>query len=157
MTDPERHEPPHEPTPKVGAGEHKVEVPLDELPEVPHPPHRASAGQLAFGEEQPSLLEAMGGPVGMAESSIPSIAFLIATTAGSEVKEAALIAIGLAFAMALVRVVRREPARFALFGIFGVAVCAGVAAADGRGQELLPAELRRERGLRHRRHGLDPR
>ncbi len=126
----------HDPKFEVGTEEHHVEVSLDELPEIPHPPHRASAGELAFGDEQPSLLEAMGGPVGMVESGVPPIAFLIASTAGSEVKEAAIIAVALAVVMALVRLVRREPARFALFGILGVAIAAGIATVTGEAKNF---------------------
>ena len=126
----------HDPKLEIGPHDHKIEIPLDELPGVPHPPHRASAGELAFGDEQPSLLEAMGGPVGMVESAVPSIAFLIATTAGASVTRAAMVAVGIAVVMAIVRVVRREPARFALFGIFGVAVCAAIAAVTGEAKNF---------------------
>ncbi|MDO9355727.1 MAG: DUF3159 domain-containing protein [Solirubrobacteraceae bacterium] len=132
MTDPQSPagEPAHEPKLAIGR-DHKVEVGVDDLPDVPHPPHRQSASQLAFGDEQPSLLEAMGGPVGMAESAIPSIAFLIATTLKAEVATASIIAVGTALVLAFARLIRRETVQFALTGLVGVAVCAAVAIFTG--------------------------
>ncbi len=43
-------------------------------------------GSLLTAKEPPSLMEAMGGPRGMTESAAPTLAFVIATTAGAEVK-----------------------------------------------------------------------
>jgi hypothetical protein len=106
--------------------------------------HRAVAGAPDIqGERPPSLAEAVGGPVGIAETTLPAVAFVVAYTAsGSDTNTAAAVAVGLALALTLVRLVRRESPRHALSGLVGVGFAAFVAAKSGRAENyFLPGLL----------------
>ena len=73
----------------------------------------------------PSLAEAVGGPLGMAETSLPAVAFVVAYTAsGSDTNTAAAVAVGLALVLAVARLVRRESPQHALSGLIGVGFAA---------------------------------
>lgn len=115
---------------------------IQDLPEVPHAAPRKSASALAFAEERPSILEAMGGTMGIIESGVPSVAFIAAVTAGASTKAAAIIAVGVAILFGVVRVARRETVQFAVTGIFGVVISALVAGATGKAKTFyLPGFL----------------
>lgn len=115
---------------------------LNDLPEVPHAAPRKSASALAFGAERPSMLEAMGGPLGIVESGVPSIAFIIAVTAGATTKTAAIISVVVALAFGVVRLLRRETVQFALTGVVGVGISAALASATGKAKTFfLPGFL----------------
>jgi hypothetical protein len=94
-------------------------------------------------ERPPTLLEAAGGPVGIVESSLPALVFVIAYTAsGQDVNVSAGIAVGLTVVLALVRLIRREPARHALSGLIGVAFAAFIATRSGKAENFfLPGLL----------------
>jgi hypothetical protein len=94
-------------------------------------------------ERPPTLLEAAGGPVGIAESSLPALVFVIAYTAsGQDVNVSAGIAVGLTVLIALARLIRREPARHALSGLIGVAFAAFIATRSGKAENFfLPGLL----------------
>ncbi|MBO9533088.1 MAG: DUF3159 domain-containing protein [Solirubrobacteraceae bacterium] len=93
-------------------------------------------------EEQPSLLEAMGGPYGAAESALPSVAFVIAYTAGLEVTPAAAVAVAIAAVAGVIRIFRRETVQFAFTGIVGVVISALVASKTGEARNFfLPGLL----------------
>ncbi|MCU0258810.1 MAG: DUF3159 domain-containing protein [Solirubrobacteraceae bacterium] len=94
-------------------------------------------------ERPPTLLEAAGGPVGIVESSLPALVFVIAYTAsGQDVNVSAAIAVGLTVVLALVRLIRREPARHALSGLIGVAFAAFIATRSGKAENFfLPGLL----------------
>ncbi len=89
------------------------------------------------------LMEAMGGPQGIADSSLPALAFVIAYTFnGNELAMAAWIAVGVGAVVALVRILRREPLQFALAGFAGVALAAFVADRTGKAEDFfLPGLL----------------
>jgi hypothetical protein len=89
------------------------------------------------------LMEAMGGPQGIADSSLPALAFVIAYTFnGNELAMAAWIAVGVGAVVALVRIFRREPLQFALAGFAGVALAAFVADRTGKAEDFfLPGLL----------------
>ncbi len=92
---------------------------------------------------QTDLGQALGGPLGMAETALPPVAFVTAYTAsGSDTDIAAAIAVGLALALAAARLVRRQSARHALTGLVGVAFAAFVAARSGKAENFfLPGLL----------------
>jgi Protein of unknown function (DUF3159) len=94
-------------------------------------------------EPQPDLLTSIGGPQGIADSSLPALAFVIAyTVGGNEIGLAAWIAIGVGAAMAVVRLLRREPLQFVLAGFAGVALAAFIADRTGRAEDFfLPGLL----------------
>jgi hypothetical protein len=97
----------------------------------------------AAGDRPPTIAEAVGGPVGMAETSLPAVAYVVAyTVSGSDTKAAAIVAVGLALVLAVARLVRRESPQHALSGLIGVAFAAFIAARSGRAENFfLPGLL----------------
>lgn len=100
------------------------------------------------GREQPegegfSLAEATGGPLGIAEATIPFLAFTITWTAtGNDVVAGGIVAVAIAAALALARVLRHETTQFAFSGLIGVAIGAFVAARTGEAKNFfLPGIL----------------
>jgi hypothetical protein len=89
------------------------------------------------------LAEAIGGPMGMIETSSPAVAFIAAyTISGSDTNTAAAVAVGLALLLAVARLVRRESPRYALSGLVGVAFAAFVATRSGKAENFfLPGLL----------------
>jgi hypothetical protein len=94
-------------------------------------------------EEREHLLHALGGRHGIADSSLPGLAFVIAYTAsGQELDVAIWTAVGLGVVMFAIRIVRRETLQFALAGFVGVAIAAFVAKQTGRAEDFfLPGLL----------------
>lgn len=94
-------------------------------------------------QRTPDLLSALGGPQGIADSSIPSLAFVIVyTVGGNDVGLAALVAVGVGALVAAVRLIRRESLQFALAGFAGVAIAAFIADRTGRAEDFfLPGLL----------------
>jgi hypothetical protein len=89
------------------------------------------------------LREAVGGPMGMAETSLPAVAFVVAYTAsGSDTNTAAEVAVALALVLTLARLVRRETPIHALSGLVGVGFAAFIATRSGRAEDFfLPGLL----------------
>jgi len=89
------------------------------------------------------IREAVGGPLGMAETSLPAVAFVIAYTAsGSDTNTAASVAVGIALVLTIARLVRRQSPMHALSGLVGVAFAAFVATRSGRAENFfLPGLL----------------
>jgi hypothetical protein len=85
----------------------------------------------------PSLAEAVGGPLGVAETSLPAVAFVVAYTAsGSDTNTAAAVAVGLALVLTIVRLVRRESPQHALSGLIGVGFAAFIATRSGKAENF---------------------
>jgi hypothetical protein len=85
--------------------------------------------QLAAGVD---LKEALGGKLGVAESGLPSAIFIVIYTVNGQVLEPALwAALGTAGAMTVYRIVRRGSLKYALGGMFGVALSAFIASRTG--------------------------
>ena len=97
----------------------------------------------APAEPPKTLAEAVGGPLGMAEASLPAVAFVVAYTAsGSDTDTAAAVAVALAIVLTLARLVRRESPVHALSGLVGVAFAAFIATRSGRAENFfLPGLL----------------
>lgn len=91
----------------------------------------------------PNLADMIGGPVGMAESALPAVAFVVAYSAsGQDTNTAAIVAVGLALVLTVVRLVRRESPIHALSGLIGVAFAAFIARKSGRAENFfLPGLL----------------
>lgn len=88
-------------------------------------------------KEEINLLDELGGPQGIADSSIPGLAFVIAyTVTGQRLGLAAGIAVGIALVIALIRVVRGERARYAASGFLGVALAAFIATRTGKAENF---------------------
>jgi hypothetical protein len=94
-------------------------------------------------DSPPTIAEAVGGPLGIVETSLPALAFVVAYTAsGSDTNTAAIVAVGLALVLTVVRLTRRESPRHALSGLIGVAFAAFVATRSGRAENFfLPGLL----------------
>ena len=90
-----------------------------------------------------SIREAVGGPLGMAETSLPAVAFVVAYTAsGSDTNTAALVAVGLALLLTVARLAKRESPVHALSGLVGVGFAAFIATRSGRAEDFfLPGLL----------------
>ena len=94
--------------------------------------------------EQPhSLAEAIGGPLGLVEASVPPVAFVAAyAISGQETRTAAFVALGLAVVLAVVRLVRRESPQQTIYGLIGVGFAAFIANRSGRAEDFfLPGLL----------------
>lgn len=102
----------------------------------------ADTGAVLRSDERPSMLDLMGGPLGMAETAIPTVAFVTATTVGAPINTAAFIAVGLAAVLAIARMLRRQTPQFALMGVIGVAISAFIASKTGEARDFfLPGFL----------------
>jgi Protein of unknown function (DUF3159) len=106
--------------------------------ELVHEAEQEAEGTAALltAERQPTLLEAMGGMLGILESALPSVAFVIAYSAGMSVRDAAVIAVGLAVVAAVLRVIRRTTPQFAIAGVIGVAISAWIATRTGEARNM---------------------
>ena len=91
----------------------------------------------------PTLAEAVGGPLGILESSLPAVAFVVAyIISGSDTNASAIVAVGLALVLTVLRLARRESPRHALSGLVGVAFAAFIATRSGRAENFfLPGLL----------------
>ncbi|PTL58852.1 DUF3159 domain-containing protein [Paraconexibacter algicola] len=95
-------------------------------------------------EAPPSALaDAIGGPLGIAESALPAAAFVAASTAsGGDTTLAAIVAVALALVLALARIVRGQTVQYALSGLIGVGFAAFIAARTGKAENFfLPGLL----------------
>ncbi|HMT06004.1 MAG: DUF3159 domain-containing protein [Solirubrobacterales bacterium] len=111
------------------------------MTDAPRPPEHI---EVELDEKQEiNLLDELGGPQGIADSSIPGLAFVIAyTVTGQKLELAAGIAVGIALLIALVRLVRGERARYAASGFLGVALAAFIATRTGKAEDFfLPGLL----------------
>jgi hypothetical protein len=89
------------------------------------------------GKEPFNLLDAMGGGHGIADSSLPGLAFVVAYTASGQDLEVAVWAAVAVGAVALaVRLFRRETVQFAIAGFIGVAIAAFIAKQTGRAEDF---------------------
>lgn len=95
------------------------------------------AAEQEQNQEQPErggieLEEAVGGPLGVAEATLPFIAFTIAWQAsGSDVVFGAIVAVALSAVLASIRLLKGESTQFAISGLVGIALGALVAARTG--------------------------
>lgn len=111
-------------------------MPVEPTAEEPEAESRDSGRQL-------DLMEEIGGPQGVADSSIPALVFVtVYALGGNRIALAGLCAIGAGLAIAALRLARGESLRFALTGFIGVAVAAFIADRTGRAEDFfLPGLL----------------
>jgi hypothetical protein len=90
-----------------------------------------------------TIAEAIGGPLGMAETALPAVAFVVAyTISGSNTNTAAIVAVALALVLTVARLARRESPRHALSGLLGVGFAAFIATRSGKAENFfLPGLL----------------
>jgi hypothetical protein len=103
------------------------------MPAQPAPPAEQS-----FTEQ---LAEQLGGVRGIVESGIPVLTFVITNVAWA-LRPAILVAVGSALAIAVWRLSRRQSMRYALNGLFGIAIGAAIAWRTGSAKNFyLPGIL----------------
>ncbi len=85
----------------------------------------------------------MGGGHGIADSSLPGLAFVIAyTVSGQDLQAAIWAAVALGAVLLVVRLARRETLQFAVAGFVGVAIAAFIAQKTGKAENFfLPGLL----------------
>ncbi|HEY0509413.1 MAG TPA: DUF3159 domain-containing protein [Blastococcus sp.] len=81
-------------------------------------------------EAQPTLLEQMGGISGLIYSSVPVLVFILINSIFG-LMPAIWSSVGIAVAITVLRVVRKEPIQPAISGFFGVAIAAFIAYRTG--------------------------
>lgn len=109
-----------------------------EDPARPDPAGSGPAGAPERPAHDPaSLAEAMGGRMGILESSLPAGAFAIAyAISGSDLEASAIVALAVGALLTVLRLRRRETLQFALAGLFGVAIAAFIATRTGRAEDF---------------------
>ena len=105
--------------------------------ETDEPPSEASGEGSIEKTEEWNILNEMGGPQGIADSSLPGLLFVaVYSVTGGELKSSAIAAVALAALIAVVRLIRGEPLRFAVAGFFGVALAGFIATRTGRAEDF---------------------
>ncbi|MFR9729273.1 DUF3159 domain-containing protein [Saccharopolyspora sp. MS10] len=112
------------------------ETPAGQRPAATPPTEAQRAADPAPAEQ--TLLEQMGGVSGLAYSAVPIVVFVVVNSI-TGLMPAIWAAVGLAVAIAVWRVVRKEPVQPAISGVLGVAVCSFIAyrSGDAKGFFLL--------------------
>jgi hypothetical protein len=103
---------------------------------IPGPPAEPATPDAVAGaperpeQRTPTLLEQMGGVGGLVSSAVPAVAF-VAVNPLAGLQAAIWASLGVAVAVGVWRLIRREPLQPAVSGILGVAVCAFIAYRTG--------------------------
>ncbi len=85
----------------------------------------------------PALMEAIGGPLGLAESALPAALFVgVYTIGGEDARFAAIVAVAVAVILAVARLVRRQSPQFALSGLVGIALAAFIVSRTGKAEDF---------------------
>jgi hypothetical protein len=94
-------------------------------------------------DRPPSIADAVGGPFGLVETSLPPVAFVIAYTAsGQDTQFAVAVALGLGLVLGAIRIVRRESLQQTIAGLVGIGLAAFIATRSGRAEDFfLPGLL----------------
>lgn len=93
--------------------------------------------------EERNLLDEMGGPQGIADSSLPGLLFVaVYSISGADLQLSAISAVALGAVIGAFRLVRGESAKYALAGFIGVAIAGFIATRTGRAEDFfLPGLL----------------
>ena len=94
-------------------------------------------------DRPPSIADAVGGPLGVAESVVPAAAYVLTyTVSGQDTTISLIVAVGLGLLFGVARLIRRQTVQFALAGIAGLALSAYVVSRTGRAADFfLPGLL----------------
>lgn len=85
----------------------------------------------------PSIVDAVGGPLGVAETVSPALVFVIVYTAGgNDIKLAGICAVAVALVLALARIARKQTPLYALSGVIGVAISGYIAQRTGKAENF---------------------
>ncbi len=94
-------------------------------------------------KQELNLIDEMGGPQGIADSSLPGLLFVaVYSVSGQDLQLSAIAAVGLGAIIGLIRLIRGESVRFAAAGFIGVAIAGFIATRTGRAEDFfLPGLL----------------
>ena len=92
---------------------------------------QVAAGEADRPEPMPTMLEQMGGISGLIYSSVPVVVYVLVNIIASDWQPALWAAVGTAVAIAVWRLIRREPLQPAISGLFGIAVAAFITIKTG--------------------------
>jgi hypothetical protein len=94
-------------------------------------------------KQELNLIDEMGGPQGIADSSLPGLLFVaVYSLSGQDLQLSAIAAVGLGALIGLIRLIRGESVRFAAAGFVGVAIAGFIATRTGRAEDFfLPGLL----------------
>jgi hypothetical protein len=82
-------------------------------------------------------MDAVGGPLGIAETVSPALIFVIVyTAAGNDIKTSAICAVAVALVLGVARIVRRQTPIYALSGVIGVAISGYIAQRTGKAENF---------------------
>ncbi len=104
---------------------------------------RPNAAAGLTSETPPSLADAVGGPLGVAESALPAAAFVLTyTVSGQDTRAAVIAAVALGVIFGVARIVRGQTVQYALAGLGGLALSAYVVSKTGKAEDFfLPGLL----------------
>jgi hypothetical protein len=94
-------------------------------------------------KQELNLIDEMGGPQGIADSSLPGLVFVaVYSISGQDLQMSAIAAVGLGAIIGVIRLIRGESVRFAAAGFIGVAIAGFIATRTGRAEDFfLPGLL----------------
>ncbi|HEY1971767.1 MAG TPA: DUF3159 domain-containing protein [Pseudonocardia sp.] len=93
------------------------------------------AGTEPAADRAPTILEQMGGIPGMIYSTVPVVVFVVVNSFFA-LGPALFASVGVALAIAVVRLVRKEPLQPAISGLFGVGIGALIAHHTGQARDF---------------------
>jgi hypothetical protein len=98
---------------------------------------RTGFGQVTPGEvpTASSLLSAVGGVRGLAESILPGLGFLILYSLTKDLLLSVLVPVGIALVFVVIRLIQRTPITQAFAGVAGIAISAVLALITGRPED----------------------
>lgn len=106
----------------------------------PQRPAEDEAGVKAATEA--ALLDAFGGVLGMVETTVPGLVFVVIYTINHDIKSSALAALALSVVLGVVRLARKDTLKHAFSGVFGIAFGALFAMMSGNAKNFyLPGML----------------
>jgi hypothetical protein len=89
-----------------------------------------------------ALLDAFGGVLGMVETTVPGLVFVVIYTINHDIKSSALAALALSVALGVARLARKDTLKHAFSGVFGIAFGALFAMMSGNAKNFyLPGML----------------
>jgi Protein of unknown function (DUF3159) len=107
-----------------------TEFTVGPAPEGSVPEHDADRGPARSAQRPPTLLEQLGGGWGLVASVVPVVVF-VAVNSFARLQLAIWSSLGVATAIGLWRLIRKEPLQPAVSGILGVGICAFIAYRTG--------------------------
>lgn len=87
-------------------------------------------------EDRDRIVNALGGKKGLFDSGIPALVFLIVFNIRDDVRDAALVALGLSAVITVIRLIRREKLQNAISGIVGVLICYLLVRSTGKAEDF---------------------